>query len=149
MNYDRDITPRNFSSYYWDFVKENFIKQKLKNNFNYKIFVTADTESVEKEAIEVFGLEKVVIIDGISAHVDREYGFKDNCSRFKKIIMDFYMLGYCDMALVSESGFGICGILRNRIPDNDFYLLTALSSGLKKAEFFSIKDFIYAHPQRY
>jgi hypothetical protein len=149
VGYDRNITPRNFSTYYWDFVKESFIKQKLKGVENYRIFVTADMESVEKEAIEVFGSDKVITIDGVSAHVDRENGFGNNCTRFEKIIMDFYMLGYCDMALVSDSGFGIFGILRNRIPDENFYILTALSSGLKKHKFFLIKDFIYANPHRY
>ena len=146
VGFDRDITPRNFSTFYWDFVRDRFIKQ-LKDD--YRIFVTADTESVEKEAQRVFGKEKTVVIDGVSAHVDRESGFKDNCTRFEKIIMDFYMLGNCDMALVSDSGFGIFGILRNRIPDENYYVLTALSSGLKKPEFFFIKDFIYANPHRY
>ena len=149
VGYDRDITPRNFSTYYWDYVKENFIKQKLKNDENYRIFVTADMESVEKEAIEVFGIDKVLTIDGVSAHVDRENGFGNNCTRFEKIIMDFYMLGYCDMALVSDSGFGIFGILRNRIPDEDFYVLSALSSDMKRPEFFPLKKFIYANPYRY
>jgi hypothetical protein len=146
---DQKITPRNFSTYYWDFVKETFIKRKLKDGENYRIFVTADTESVEKEAIEFFGSDKVLTIDGVSAHVDRENGYKNNCTRFEKIVMDFYMLGYCDMVLVSDSGFGIFGILRNRIPDENFYVLTALSSGLKKHKFFLIKDFIYNNPHRY
>ena len=149
VKYDREITPRSFSKNYWEFVQENFLKNKLKNDSNYRIFVTADTESVEKEAIEVFGKDKTIIINGVSAHFDREFGLKENCNRFRKIIMDFYMLGYCDMALVSDSGFGVFGILRNRLPDANFYLLTALSSSLKKAEFFLIKDFIYANPHRY
>lgn len=145
VSYDREITPRNFSKYYWDFVKTNF----LKNRKEYRIFITADSESVEKEAIKVFGNEKTIIIDGISAHIDREYGFKEDCTRFEKIIMDFYMLGNCDMALVSDSGFGIFGILRNRLPDNNFYVLSALTSGYKKPQFFLMNDFIYANPHRY
>jgi tyrosine-protein phosphatase YwqE len=148
VEYDREITPRNFSKYYWDFVKETFIKKKI-NGENYIIFVTADMESVEREAMEVFGSNNVLTIDGISAHVDRENGFKKNCTRFEKIIMDFYMLGYCDMALVSDSGFGIFGILRNKIPDENFYVLTALYSEFKKPEIFFIKDFIYANPHRF
>ena len=146
VGYDRDITPRNFSTFYWDFVKDRFIKQ-LKDD--YRIFVTADTESVEKEAQEVFGQEKTVVIDGVSAHVDRESGFKDNCTRFEKIIMDFYMLGNCDMALVSDSGFGVFGILRNRIPNENFYLLSALSSGLKKHQIYNLKSYMHANPHRY
>lgn len=106
-------------------------------------------ESVEREAIHVFGSDKVLSIDGVSAHVDRENGFGNNCTRFEKILMDFYMLGFCDMALVSDSGFGIFGILRNRIPDKNFYVLSALSSQMKRPELFLIKNFIYSNPHRY
>ena len=143
---DRDITPRNFSTFYWDFVKEKFIKE---NNDNYRVFVTSDTQSVEEEAKEVFGKEKTVVIDGISTHLDQETGYKDDCTRFEKVVMDFYMLGYCDMALVSDSGFGVFGILRNRIPDENYYVLTALPSDMQNHEFFTINDFIYANAHRY
>lgn len=149
VGYDLNITPRIYTNYYWDFVKEKFIKQKLKGSKDYRIFVTADTESVEKEAIEVLGRDKVITIDGVSTHVDRENGFKNNCTRFEKIVMDFYMLGHCDMALVSDSGFGIFGILRNRIPNTDFFVLSVLSSSSKKPEFFIMNDFIHANPHRY
>ena len=142
--FDRKITPRNYSVYYWEFVKEKF----LKNN-EYRIFVTADQESVEKEAIEVFGADKVVVINGISAHVDRESGFRNNCTRYEKIIMDFYMLGYCDKALISDSGFGVFGLLRNRLPDENFYVLSALSSRFKNPEIFYMRDFIRSNPWRY
>ena len=47
VKYDQNITPRNFSTYYWDFIEEKF----LNHIRDYRIFVTADTESVEKEAV--------------------------------------------------------------------------------------------------
>lgn len=143
--FDRDITPRGFSVHYWDFVRKNFTN----NMTDYRIFVTADTESVEKEAIKEFGEDKVIVIEGVSAHVDREADKREDCSRYEKIVMDFWMLGYCDMALVSDSGFGIFGILRNRVPEQDYYVLSALSSNYKKPEIFPLKKFIHANPYRY
>lgn len=145
--FDRDITPRNFSVYYWDFIRERFLKKI--GNQDYRIFVTADMESVEKEAMDVFGKEKVIVIDGVSAHVDRESGFKENCTRFEKIAMDFYMLGHCDMALVSDSGFGIFGILREHLPDENYFVLSALNSNYQKPEIFLMNSFIHSNPHRY
>ena len=136
--FDQKITPRNFSNFYWKYVRENLLNNLTSD---YRIFVTADTESVEKEAIKEFGEDKVVVIEGVSTHVDREANMREDCSRYEKIVMDFWMLGYCDKALVSDSGFGIFGVLRNRIPDKDFYILSALSSNFKKPEIFPFKKF--------
>lgn len=146
--YDREITPRSFSVYYWEFLRTSWLK-KLANNNDYRIFVTADLESIEKEAVNEFGEEKVIVIDGVSAHVDRESGFKENCTRFEKIVMDFYMLGYCDMALVSDSGFGIFGILREHLPNENYFVLSALNSNYKKHEIFPMGSFINSNPNRY
>lgn len=143
--YDRDITPRKFSVYYWDYIRKNFVNG-LKD---FRLFITADTESVEKEAVKEFGEDKVIVIDGVSAHVDREANFGPVCTRFEKIVMDFWMLGHCDKALVSDSGFGIFGILRTKIPDKDFFVLSALSSNYKKPEIFPLKKFIHSNPHRY
>lgn len=66
VEYNQDITPRNFSTYYWIHIKEKFLKQM--ENDNYKIFVTADMESVEVEAVEVFGKDRVMKIEGASVH---------------------------------------------------------------------------------
>lgn len=63
--------------------------------------------------------------------------------------MDFYMLGYCEMALVSNSGFGILGILRNRLPNENFFVLSASPNGLEKPKFISLNDFIKANPYRF
>lgn len=143
--YDREITPRSFTVHYWDFVRNNLTQGMS----DFRMFVTADTEAVEKEAVKEFGENKVVVIDGVSAHMDREADFGPKCSRFDKIAMDFWMLGYCDMAIVSDSGFGIFGILRTKIPEDNYYVLTALLSNYKKPEISKLKDFIYANPTRY
>ena len=143
--YDREITPRDFTVHYWDFVRNNLTKGMS----DFRVFVTADTEAVEKEAVKELGESKVVVIDGVSAHMDREADFGPKCSRFDKIVMDFWMLGYCDMALVSDSGFGIFGILRTKIPEDHFFVLSALTSGLKKPDFFKLKKFIHSNPHRY
>lgn len=148
MPYDEDLTPRKFSIFYWNFVRERFLVGL--NKSDYHVFVTGDTESVEKEALDQFGSEKVIVIDGISAHVDRESDMKENCTRYEKIVMDFWMLGFCDMALVSDSGFGVFGILRNKIPKSNFYMLTArLNSTSEKPGIFELYNYIHSNPHRY
>lgn len=147
VGYDREITPRNFSVFYWQHVREKFLSQI--NNSRYHVFVTADTESVEREAMKEFGTDKVTVIGGISSHVDREYDMREDCTRYEKIVLDYWMLGFCDMALVSDSGFGILGVLRAGIPKKNFYVLSALENGLKEANFFKLEDFIWTHSFRY
>ena len=151
VSYDQSITPRNFTVFYWDFIKNTFIKNMTDEKFDdYKIFVTGDTKSAVDEAREALGADRVLTIDGHYPHMDREFNYKDNCKRFEKVVMDFYMLGYCDMALVSDSGFGIFGLLRNRIPERDFYVLSALMrTGKSKHTILPLKRFLYLNPHRY
>lgn len=145
--YDEEQTPRNFSTFYWKFIGEKLIANLTSK---YRIFVTADTEAVEKEAIEQFGTEKVIVIPGISAHVDRESNQKENCSRYEKIVMDFWMLSYCDKALISDSGFGVFGILQTKIPTKDFYLLTTrVNRTSAKPDIFDFNKYIHSNPHRY
>ena len=146
--YDADQTPRKYSTFYWDFVRDKFLAN-LRGD--YRIFVTADTESVEQESIKEFGNEKAIVIPGISAHVDRESDKREDCSRYEKIVMDFWMLGYCDKALVSDSGFGIFGVLNTKIPGKDFYLLTArvANSSSEKPDIVDLNEYIHTHPYRY
>ena len=97
VRYDKVFTKLENSKYYWDYINETFIQKLNKNDDNYKIFVTTDTESVEKESVKIFGKDKVVSIKGIFTHIDREYDNGDDCSRYEKIMLDFFILGECDM----------------------------------------------------
>ena len=48
------------------------------------------------------------------------------CDRIAEIYLDFFMLGKCDMGVVSHSGFGLIGILnRKELKDlKNFYVFT-------------------------
>ncbi len=61
-----------------------------------------------------FGDEKVIRIDGVNSHVDKEE-INHDCTRIEKPILDFHFLQNCEKAVISEkSGFGQLG-LWNRI----------------------------------
>lgn len=123
-SYNHIIIPYNLSVFFWKFIKQNYIKHSK----DYRIFITTDTESVMKEAYQHFEDNRIVFIDGKPRHVDFEPNTMNNCSSIEKVVMDFYMLGHCDMGIVSRSGFGMYGVARNRIPDNNFSVIINNSS---------------------
>lgn len=141
VNNDLVFAPRSYSKFYWDYIKNNFLKRVN----DYKIFVTADMKSVEDEAVKVFDNKNIEIIEGLSTHMDSERKMKD-CTRYDKVVMDFFMLGHCDMAVVSNSGFGIFGVLRNKylINSQDFVVFDA-----KASNFSTLYKFINANPSRF
>ena len=122
VSHDAMFTHRNNSRIYWNYIKDNFIK-KLNNNQNYKIFITTDTKNVEKEALDEFGNEKVLINEGDNVHLDRE----SNCDKSDKVFLDFHCLQNCDMAIVSESGFGKLGVWNRNEPNENFVMFSKQS----------------------
>jgi len=106
VSHDSIFTFRNNSKLYWNYIRSNFIK----NQTNYKIFLTTDTKNVEQEAINEFGQEKLIINEGNNYHLDREYDLESD-DMLDKIFLDFHALQNCQMALISESGFGKLKIL--------------------------------------
>ena len=124
---DLKFTERENSKKYWEFIKNNLTHQLNE----YKLFITTDTPDVIDEANKVFGKEKVIAFKQRSFHISRKYGRTKNlneteCDRIAEIYLDFYMLGQCDMGVVSHSGFGLMGILnRKEIKDlKNFYVFT-------------------------
>lgn len=134
--FDKQFTERNNSKLYWDFVRSTLLthhdslnknpsnasKAYFNGKTNYKIFITTDTESVEQEAIQVFGKNMIVTNEGPFTHIDREQVISlDNCERVEKAILDFHSLQLCDAAVISESGFGILGVFNRKDPIKDLY----------------------------
>lgn len=118
--FDVQFTQRNNSKLFWKFMREKFIDANPKQK--YKIFVTTDTESVEEESIEEFGKENIVRFDGPFVHIDREAaGNVNDCSRVEKIFLDFHAIQSCDIAIISQSGFGRLGISNRPEPAKDLY----------------------------
>ncbi len=79
---------------------------KISSGNNYKLFITSDTKEVVQEAIEEFGIDKMVIIDGQILHIAMEDGLnnlKHDCSKISKTILDFSFMQNCDASVISES----------------------------------------------
>lgn len=139
---------RNLTRYYWSFVRDNFLNSL--DTDNYRVFVSSDIESVEREARdELGGPERVVVIpDDVSNHIDGP-----DCSSFHKLVLDFWMLAHCDFALVSDTGYGIFGVMRNRMPpatsqQHHFYVLSSLEY-VEPPVVMPLKQFIYSYPMRF
>ena len=143
VKYDNEFLPRNSSKLFWNFIRETFIN--VYPRIKYKIFITTDTESVEEESIKEFG-EDIVKIDGDFIHIDREeYGNTNDCTRSEKVILDFHALQFCDMAIISPSGFGRYGVANRINPAKDLYMYEILRTkqrsitgeiNIKKSYFF-------------
>lgn len=104
VDYDDTFMSKNNTYFYWKFIREHIEK----SNNNFMIFLTTDTRSVQEEAVRLFG-EKLIMHEGINAHLDREHNLKNDCSKLDKIYLDFHSLQNCDAAIISESGFGKLG----------------------------------------
>ena len=109
VSHDLLFTDIKNSQIYWNYIKSNFT-----HNNDYIVFLTTDTRKLESEGTNEFGKDKVIINDGINAHLDRE----TNCVHVDKTFLDFHSLQNCDMAIISESGFGKLGTW-NRLKPND------------------------------
>jgi hypothetical protein len=121
--YDAQFNSVNVTKLFWKFMRENFT-QNMANDTNWKIFVTSDFESVEQEAMNEFGKDKVIRIHGVNSHIDRERNLGNNCSRIEKPIMDFHFLQNCDKAVISYSGFGRFGLYNRKYPNKNVYAIS-------------------------
>jgi hypothetical protein len=108
-------------------IREKFIKEKNLNN-NYMIYVTSDWQEVKDEARKEFGKEKLLTNDRSSIHMEKDFNkIETNCDKndsLKDMILDFNLLKMCDMAVVSQSGFGILGLFNRKNPNKDLYVHT-------------------------
>ena len=86
-------------------------------------------KSIEMEAVKEFGEKRVIRIDGVNSHVDKEEEEEDtplgnqDCSRIEKPILDFHFLQNCDKAVISQqSGFGQLGLWNRVSPYEGVYV---------------------------
>lgn len=112
--YDSTFTNISNTINYWNYIKKNFIK----NETNYKVFLTTDTGKIESEAIDIFGANRLITNSGNNVHLDREKKLGNQCSKVDRVYLDFHSLQNCHMALISESGFGKLGVW-NRVKPNE------------------------------
>ncbi|KAL7676234.1 hypothetical protein ACOME3_002490 [Neoechinorhynchus agilis] len=85
-----------------------------------KVFVTTDSEDVRQEA-KSFLRNIMIETEGVITHIDRS-NQDIACSNLKKVMIDFHILGMCDISIISNSGFGFFGNLRRKRPYKDLYL---------------------------
>jgi hypothetical protein len=117
---DREFTDRKNSKLFWNFIRNTLIKDEK----NYKIFITSDSESVANESIDEFGKDKVVMIDGLYNHIDKTRNFNNSCEPFEKTILDMHAFQLCDKVVVSRGGYGLMGDFLRENPFNEFYRYT-------------------------
>jgi len=119
--FDANFNHRNVTKLFWQFIRNNFIpKDDLEN---WKLFITSDLEEVETEAINEFGIDKVIRIDGINTHMGREKQLSNDCTRIEKPILDFHFVQNCDKAVISKSGFGQLAAWNRVEPKKDLHVL--------------------------
>jgi hypothetical protein len=106
---------------FWHFINQTFINQLKSENKNYKIFISTDTEKVLVEANRTFGNDKMIKIEGMYTHLDRESNLGNDCSRVEKTFLDFDFMKHCHMAVVSASGYGMISIMNRPEPTLNLY----------------------------
>jgi hypothetical protein len=99
---------------FWNYIRNNFIKSKKFKNFN--IFLTTDSIQIEIDGKKEFG-DKLFIINGTFVNIDHTV-IRESPYEIEKAFLDFHMLQNCDMAIISESGFGKLRVW-NRLNPNE------------------------------
>jgi hypothetical protein len=144
VKWDSEFMPSNSSKLFWKFIRETFLDKNPEQK--YKLFVSTDTEAVEKESLLEFGEDMIVKIDGPFVHIDREeVGNVNNCSRVEKVILDFHALQLCDIAIISQSGYGRLGISNRIDPAKDLYRFEVIveKQKLNNSQFTTIRNFVF------
>ena len=122
VKYDEKFNDYGSQKIFWKFIRNEFINKKEEEDDDWRLFVTSDMESIELEAVKEFGAERVIRIDGVNSHVDKEEENRD-CKRIEKPILDFHFLQNCDKAVISQqSGFGQLGLWNRVSPYEGVYV---------------------------
>jgi len=107
---------------FWNYIRTNFIK----NLTDYRIFLTTDTEYILSEVIKEFGNETVVTNEGPNNHLDFISKIELNDEKMDKTFLDFHSLQNCNMAIISESGFGKLGVFNRNDPNENLAMFSNL-----------------------
>ena len=90
----------------WQFLKRY-------DKVDHVIYIASDSDAV-KEAAKLKFSKRLVDIPGRIMHIDIMADDED-CSGFRKVVLDFYVLSTCDVLLVTRSGFGrLASYLRDK-----------------------------------
>ena len=139
FGFDREFTFRNNSKLFWNFIRKSIIKDEK----NYKLFVTTDTETVASESLKEFGEDKVIMIDGYYNHIDKSPPNNTNCEPFEKTILDLHAFQLCDKVVGSRGGYGMMGDFLRENPFDEYYRYTEVfdeSKNKTSVKFIKIKN---------
>lgn len=127
---DFDFFPLNNTKLYWNFIREKF----LLNIKDYKLFVTSDSKQVIDAAIEEFGQNNLLSFKSHSTHIDLINDAKNDqeCNQISELYLDFMFLAECDMGVVSQSNFGIFGIMNRKDKNFDNFYIHSNPEELRK-----------------
>jgi hypothetical protein len=123
-NLDTKFMPQSDSQLYWQFILNKFNLNDDKS----KIFITTDRQEVIDEAMQAFGREKVIAFKDRSFHIAHRKTIRDEseCDKISELYLDFLLLSECNMGIISQSGFGMIGILnrKDKTDLDNFYAYT-------------------------
>lgn len=138
---DFNFLSLNNTKNYWSFIREKF----LTNLNDYKLFVTSDSKQVIDEAYGEFGEEHLLGFKNHSTHIDMVNSTKndDQCKQISELYLDFRMLSQCHMGVVSQSNFGIFGIMNRKEKDyeKNFYIYSNIDNMSK--QFWNRNDLVF------
>lgn len=138
---------------YWNYIDRSFIK----NNTDYKIFLTSDNQEVIENARAHFDPGRLVTNTNNVFHYNLQKRDR-KCKEAVGLFVDFLMLSECDMGALSHSGFGMVPLLRKEPSTWKFFFVYSSPSfwTRKNGSFFERKnltlrfmpfqkDFFYVH----
>ena len=105
-----------------------------------RIFVTSDSDAAIQQMRRHF-LNAVVTVRGTIVHIDRTYTAKKRlftheniCEGFLKVLTEFFVLGECDISVLSRSGFSAWASRRRVKRDNMVYLHNDIIQSMVRVE---------------
>ena len=134
----RVFTDKQNSKLFWDFIRNTITK----NETNYKIFVTSDTESVANESVDEFGKDKVIMGGGLYNDLDLgQLQSISSCGIYTKTFLDFHAFQICDKVVVSLGGYGLMSDFLRENPFHEFYRYTEIETKTEdKIKFIKIEN---------
>ena len=74
---EREMNPKNASSAFWSFIRQEFIKNMRPEQ--YRLFITSDSEEVMSEAVKEFESDQLITTPGLFLHLDLDRHPKHSC----------------------------------------------------------------------
>lgn len=129
--YDHAFTKRvNTTEAMIDFTDKNFIPKNAS-----LVFVTSDSGQAISDVLRHYSNSSMTVVGPI-LHIDRfDRRSSTVCEGFLKVLADFYVLGECQISLVSKSGFSNWATRRRSAPNEHLYIYNENIQQIRKTSF--------------